>query len=118
MLHISYRGTTAAKACTSLTFFHCNKQNNNKQTKERSLYTQCLPDLLRHEKEVVHDVLRLASELLPEERVLSGNADRTGVEVTLPHHDAAHGDEGSSRERVLLSTQQSRNNHVAAWHGR
>src|SRR4029453_12944655 len=53
-----------------------------------------LAHFLSDEEEVVDDVLRLALKALAQHRVLGGNTDRAGVEMTLAHHDAARGDEG------------------------
>jgi len=49
-----------------------------------------LTDLFGEHEEEVDDVLRLPGELLPQFGILRGDADRAGVEVALPHHDAAH----------------------------
>src|SRR3712207_2461132 len=57
-----------------------------------------LPHLLREEEEVVDDVLRRSGELPPELRVLGGYADRAGVQVAHPHHDAARRDQWGGRE--------------------
>ena len=51
-----------------------------------------LAHLLGDEEEEVDDVLRLPGKARAQDGVLSGNADRTGVEVALAHHDAAHSD--------------------------
>lgn len=45
---------------------------------------------------------------------LCSDAHRAGVGVTLPHHDAAQGDEWSSGEAKLFSTQQGRHSDVLA----
>lgn len=45
--------------------------------------------LLSQHEQVVNDVFRLPRELLPQHGVLSRDANRTGVQVTLPHHSAA-----------------------------
>ena len=66
------------------------------------------------ELEEVDDVLGLAGELLAELRVLRGDADRAGVEVADPHHDAAHDHQRGGREPVLLGAQQRGDDHVAA----
>ena len=49
--------------------------------------------LLGDHEEVVDHVLRLALELLPKVRILSGDSYRAGVQMAFAHHDAAHGDE-------------------------
>ena len=73
-----------------------------------------LADLFGHEKEVVHDMFRLAGELRPERRIVGGDADRTGVQVALAHHDAALDDEGSGREAELLGAQQRGDHDITA----
>mmetsp|Transcript_62362 Transcript_62362/g.174233 ORF Transcript_62362/g.174233 Transcript_62362/m.174233 type:complete len:1082 (+) Transcript_62362:2016-5261(+) len=70
--------------------------------------------LLRDQHQVVHDVLRHTFELLAEDGVLRGDAHRAGVEVALPHHDAAHGDEGGCGEAEALGPEQRSDHHVAA----
>ena len=64
-----------------------------------------------HEEEV-DDVLRLAGELLAEFRVLGGDAHRAGVEVALPHHDAAHHHQRRRRDAKLLGPEQRGHRHV------
>ena len=56
----------------------------------------------------------LPRELLAELRVLGGDADRAGVEVADPHHDAAHDDQRGGGEAVLLGAQERGDDHVAA----
>ena len=53
-------------------------------------------------------------EALAELGVLGRDADRTGVEVADPHHDAARDDEGCGGEPELLGPEQRRDDHVAA----
>ena len=65
-----------------------------------------LPHLFGDEEEVVHDVLRLPRKFLAKDGILRGDPDRAGVQVALPHHDAAFDDEGSRREPKLLRAQQ------------
>ena len=47
--------------------------------------------LLRHEGQVVDDILGLAAEVLAQLGVLGADAHGAGVEVADTHHDAAHG---------------------------
>ena len=57
-----------------------------------------------------HDhVLWLAAELRAQLRPLGSDAGGTGVEVALPRHIAAEGDEYRSAEGVFISTQECRN---------
>mmetsp|Transcript_40260 Transcript_40260/g.88012 ORF Transcript_40260/g.88012 Transcript_40260/m.88012 type:complete len:314 (+) Transcript_40260:361-1302(+) len=73
-----------------------------------------LPCLLGDQEKVVDKVLRLASELLPELWVLRGDADRAGVEVALPHHDAAQRDERGSAHSDLLGAEEHCHHDVSA----
>jgi hypothetical protein len=75
---------------------------------------QELADLLGDVLEERDHELRLAAEAAPQDGVLGGHADRTGVEVADAHHDAAADDQGGGREAVLLGPQQGRDHHVAA----
>ena len=51
---------------------------------------------------------------LPQLGVLRGHADRAGVEVADPHHDAARHDERRGGEAELLGAEQRGDDHVAA----
>ena len=73
-----------------------------------------LAHLLGDEREEVDDVLGLAGVALAQDRVLGGDADRAGVEVADPHHDAARDDERRGREAVLLGAEQRGDDDVAA----
>ena len=56
---------------------------------------------LGDEEEEVDDMLGQADEALAQHRVLRRDADRTGVEMALAHHDAAGGDRAApSRSRT------------------
>src|SRR5439155_14015650 len=59
-------------------------------------------------------MLRLSGEGLAQLRVLRGNADRAGVEVAFPEHDAAHDNEGRRGETKFLCAEQAGNSHVPA----
>ena len=67
-----------------------------------------------HEEEVVDDVLGLARELLAQDRVLSGDADRAGVQVAFAHHDAAFNHQRCGGKAEFIGTQQGADDHVAA----
>ncbi len=73
-----------------------------------------LAHLLRDVAEEVLDELGPARELGPQARVLGRDADRAGVEVADPHHDAAHDHEGAGGEPELLGAHQRADHHVAA----
>jgi hypothetical protein len=73
-----------------------------------------LANLLGEEEEKVDDVLRLAGETCAQNRILRSDANRTGVQVTLAHHDATHGNEGRCREAELFRPEQCSDHNVAA----
>ncbi len=73
-----------------------------------------LAHFLGDELEEVDDVLGLAAELLAELGVLGGDADRAGIEVADPHHDAAHHHQGGGGEAVFLGAQERGDHDVAA----
>ena len=64
------------------------------------------PQFLGDHEEVVDDMLRGARELAAEIRVLGRDAHRTGVQVALAHHDAAHGHQRRGGEAELLGPQE------------
>jgi hypothetical protein len=49
-----------------------------------------------------------------ERLVLGADADRAGVGVALPHHDAAHGDQRRRADAELLGAEHGGDHHVAA----
>ena len=53
-------------------------------------------------------------EALAQLGVLGGDADRAGVEVADPHHDAAADDQRGGGEAVLLGAEQGGDHHVPA----
>ena len=71
------------------------------------------PNLFGDEHEEVLDELGLAVEPLAQHRVLGGHADRAGVEVADPHHDAAGDHQRRGGETELLGAEQRRDHHVA-----
>ena len=73
-----------------------------------------LADFLGDEEEIVDDVLGLALEALAQHRVLGGDADRTGVEMALAHHDAAGRDQRRGREPEFVGAEQRADDDVAA----
>ena len=46
-------------------------------------------------------------------RILCGNTHRTGIQITLTHHDTTQYDESCSTETEFLSTEQSHQDDVA-----
>src|SRR5450755_46151 len=77
-------------------------------------FRHILPDLFGKEKEKIDDVLGLPLKLLSKLWILRRNADRTSIEMTLAHHDAAHGDERCRGETKFLCPEQRCNHNVAA----
>src|SRR5262245_42998184 len=69
---------------------------------------------LRHEEEVVDNMLGLPLEALAQHGVLGGNTHRACVQVALAHHDAARGYEWGRGEAHLICAQQGGDNDVAA----
>mmetsp|Transcript_25073 Transcript_25073/g.71595 ORF Transcript_25073/g.71595 Transcript_25073/m.71595 type:complete len:271 (-) Transcript_25073:2963-3775(-) len=69
-------------------------------------------DLFCEQEKVVHDMFRLSGELLSKFLVLSGNTDWTSVQMTLSHHDAAHGNQRSSRKSEFLRSKQTGNRNI------
>ena len=69
--------------------------------------------LLRDEEKEINHMLGLSLELPAQQRILRGNAHRTGIEVALAHHDAAHGNQRRRRKSKFLSTQERRNRYVS-----
>ena len=67
---------------------------------------EVLAHLLGDELEEVLDELGLAGELLAQLGVLGGDADRAGVEVADPHHDAARHHQRRGGEAELLGAEQ------------
>jgi len=65
-------------------------------------------ELLRDERHVVDDVVRLAGEALAEVLALGRDADGTGVLVALSRHHAAGGDERRGAEHVPLGRARRR----------
>ena len=73
-----------------------------------------LAHFLGDEEEIIDHVLGLALEALAQHWILRGDADRTGVEVALTHHDAAGGDQRCGREAEFVGAEQGAHHHVAA----
>ena len=80
-------------------------------------------NFLRQHEEEINDVLRLAGKTFTKLGVLRGNADWAGVEMTLPHHDAADHYQRCSGNAVFFRTQHrgddnifGRANHAVGLH--
>ena len=73
-----------------------------------------LANLLGEKEEEVDHVLRLALEARAQNRILCRDAHRTGVQVALAHHDAAHGDQRHGGEAELFRAEQCGDHYVAA----
>ena len=67
-----------------------------------------------HQEQVVDDVFGLAAEQLSQRGVLRGDANRAGVEVTLPHHDATERDQRGGGKAELFGSQQAGDHDIAA----
>ena len=59
-------------------------------------------------------MLRQSLEFPSQDRILRRNADGTGIEMALSHHDAAQRDKWCGRETDLLCPEQSRDHDVSA----
>mmetsp|Transcript_13155 Transcript_13155/g.18842 ORF Transcript_13155/g.18842 Transcript_13155/m.18842 type:complete len:210 (+) Transcript_13155:1432-2061(+) len=71
-----------------------------------------LANFFGHQEEVVHHVLWLACKLLPQFFILSGNSDRTCIQVTLSHHDTSHRNQRPSSKAKFFCTQKTRNDDI------
>ncbi len=72
-----------------------------------------LADLFGDEEEIIDHMLRLSGETLAQVRILGGDADRAGIEMTFAHHDAAGGDQRRGGEAEFVGPQQRPDHHVA-----
>src|SRR6185436_6786961 len=70
--------------------------------------------LLRDKSHEIHYVLRGSSEVLAQTRVLCSDADRTGIQVADPHHDATHSHERRRGKAKFVSTEERRHGDVPA----
>ena len=64
------------------------------------------PHFHRDIGEEIHDMVRFTSEPFARFRILCRHANRTSVEVTLPHHDAAFGDQCGGRKTKFIRAKQ------------
>ena len=72
-----------------------------------------LAQFLGNEEEIVDDMLRRAGEALAQNRVLRRNADRTGVEMALAHHQAARGNQRRRGKAEFVRAQKRRDCDIA-----
>ncbi len=70
-------------------------------------------DLFGDEEEEIDDVLGLAGEARAQHRVLRGDADRAGVQMAFPHHDAAGSDQRRGGEAEFVGAEQRTDDDVA-----
>src|SRR4051794_19498008 len=75
--------------------------------------SQIFADFLSNEPEKVADVPSLAAKLLTQAFVLSGHADRAGVEVASPQHAATTHPERRGSESELSRPQKHRHHDIA-----
>ena len=68
---------------------------------------------LGNEEEKVDDMLRLAGKAFAQYRVLCGDTDRAGIEMTLAHHDAALNHQRRGGKSELIGAQQRADEHIA-----
>ncbi len=68
------------------------------------------PGLLGNKGEEIHQIIGASGKEFPQFRILGSHANRTGIIVTLSHHDTAEYDQRGRREPVFLGAQQ-RGNH-------
>ena len=77
--------------------------------KERKYF----PHLLGDEAEQIDDFFRRPGKFLPQAFLLRTHPDRTGIGVTLAHHDATHGDQRGGPDTEFFRAQQSGDHHIA-----
>ena len=65
------------------------------------------------EKEV-DDMFRLAAKFLAQNRILRGNADRAGIQMTFAHHDAARNHKRCGSKTEFICTEQGADNDIAS----
>ncbi len=72
------------------------------------------PHLFGKKGDEVDHVIGLAGEALAELGILGGDTDGAGVEVALPHHDAAGRNQRRGRKAELVGTEKGTDDDVAA----
>mmetsp|Transcript_5822 Transcript_5822/g.12947 ORF Transcript_5822/g.12947 Transcript_5822/m.12947 type:complete len:310 (-) Transcript_5822:859-1788(-) len=73
-----------------------------------------LTNLLGHQEKVVHYMLWLTCELLPQLFVLGCNTHRASVQVTFAHHDTTHSNEGTRGKSKLLCSKKASNDNITS----
>ena len=71
-------------------------------------------DFLGNKEEIIDDMLGLAPETLAQHRILSGHANRAGVEMAFTHHHAAGGDQRRRGEAEFIGAKERADHNVAA----
>ena len=72
-----------------------------------------LAHFLCNKEEIIDNVFRCATEAFAQNRVLRGDANRAGIQVTLAHHQTPGSNQRCCRETKLIRTQKRTHNHVA-----
>ena len=73
-----------------------------------------LPHLFSDEREVGHEMLWLAGELLPQLRILGGDTHGAGVHMAFSEHDAAADHQSRGREPVFFGAQKCGHHGIPA----
>ena len=71
-----------------------------------------LPGFFGYHEEVVHNMLGQAREFFTKLGILGGDADRAGVQMAFPHHDAPERNQGGRGEAELFSSKKSGNRYI------
>ena len=73
-----------------------------------------LSQILSDEAQEVHDIGRVTHEALPQFGILCRHADRARIQMTDPHHDAAHRHEPRRRKPEFFGAEETGDRHVPA----
>ncbi len=92
-------------------FEQVESSDNFVETSETHL-CKLLPDSFSKEVKKGYQVFCLSEEPLAQFRILGGDSDRTGIEVTFPHHHTAKDYQGAGCETEFLGTKQCRNYNI------
>src|SRR5215469_7714197 len=80
----------------------------------RAQHAEALSDFGSYPTEIRHDHLGRADEPRAHEFVLRGDAGRTSIQMTLPRHDAAEGQERGGPEPEFVCAKQGGDHDIAA----